>query len=411
MLEVGEDSAAPFEARPLEPTPSDPVETSIGPEESRISAVETSRGADTSADQSAYDQPHDACPSALAPPDVSDVSLQASGHRSRRGKPLTPPRKLQVADRKFIQEAVFRPSLSTFELGDLTAEDLEERLLEHRQQQQGIYARQQQLQRRLLLGSRGQRRRCQTPEPSALIQRSRESTGHRHQRPRPQTVQAMQGARAYAARQGANAAVQDAEFWSNRVKMLHHEMDKTVGRIENVRRLHGIFEFSKLLNDRTKQALDEQQRVKAEQLEQRRQWNKAVKQASKANKAERVACLQEEKAGIRAQVVMETGNNRRITQSRDAETMSQKMERKEAIKQKKLLGLLKKVHSQAQREEQAHEHFERRIQEAEQTRVAKEAEVTAMIRESALLMQHLKALKGEQIATQDLVKSPILRYG
>mmetsp|Transcript_21604 Transcript_21604/g.38797 ORF Transcript_21604/g.38797 Transcript_21604/m.38797 type:complete len:109 (+) Transcript_21604:25-351(+) len=108
---------------------------------------------------------------------------------------------------------------------------------------------------------------------------------------------------------------------------------------------------------------------------------------------------------------METGNNRRITQSRDAETMSQKMERKEAIKQKKLLGLLKKVHSQAQREEQAHEHFERRIQEAEQTRVAKEAEVTAMIRESALLMQHLKALKGEQIATQDLVKSPILRYG
>ena len=71
------------------------------------------------------------------------------------------------------------------------------------------------------------------------------------QQQHPRLLALKQGARAADAQRGAKAAVQEAAFWENRIKLLRREMDRTISKVEALRRQHDVAEASTLLQDYT----------------------------------------------------------------------------------------------------------------------------------------------------------------
>eukprot|EP00667_Euglena_gracilis_P008186 EG_transcript_8285 len=215
---------------------------------------------------------------------------------------------------------------------------------------------------------------------------------------RPASEAAKQGQRIREATAATRAAEDDVQYWTNRVKMLKHEMDKTIVKIEEARRLHDITEVSAVLNERTRQALDEQKEYQEKLLEAKRLLNRQRRRELKERSWQARLAHFEENWGARESLKAEKDNNQRIIGQLRYEELQDNIKRREEAQQQKMVSLMKRVQDRAEKEDEAHRRFEDRINRTKQREEQKTQEALALIKESALLMQHLQALKEEHVA-------------
>lgn len=214
---------------------------------------------------------------------------------------------------------------------------------------------------------------------------------------RPTSEAARQGQRIREARAATKAAEEDVLYWTNRVKMLKHEMDKTIVKIEEARRLNNITEVSTMLNDRTREALEEHRLYQTRLVESRRVLNRQRRQELRERRWQARLGVFEENWGTREQLKQEQENNQRIMGQLRWEELQSNIRRKEEVQQQKMTALMRRVQDRAEKEQEAHRRFEERISKTKQKEEQKTQEALALIKESAVLMQHLQALKQEHL--------------
>jgi len=303
----------------------------------------------------------------------------------------------QAFQEEYIQSLMAEPEPP---LQDMSTEEVEEHMMRLRQHNAEYYASAQLAQQRNLKAAKLPPNRCTRSEPSSSptsgkLTPIKKRPASRSGALRPPADAAKQGERIREAKNGLRTAEEDVLYWRNRVNMLKQEMDKTIHKIEQARRVNDVIEVSKLLNERTQQALDEQKQSEDNLLEAKRAANRQRSQEQREAIWQARLCHYEENAGMREQVKLEQENNARIIGHIRYEELQDNVKRKEEIQQQKIVALLKRVQDRADKEQEAHRRFEERITKTKEKEGQKQQEAMLMIKESAVLMQHLKALKDE----------------
>jgi len=241
------------------------------------------------------------------------------------------------------------------------------------------------------------------PAPQRKINASR---GHVNQRPLSQAD--VQAQRILEARAGLAAAEEDTLFWGNRVKMLKHEMERAKARTEAAARLHNIFEDNNQMNERIREALEQQRLQEERLLEAKRAVNQQRRQEQRTNNRQARWGHFEDNWALGEQVKCEHENNTRMIGQVRYEEFEGNVKRTEGVRQQRLGALMKRVQDRAEKVEQAHKHFEDRLARTTQQEEQKTQEAMALMQESAALLQQLQQLKQVQRQVQEQVQAPIL---
>eukprot|EP01000_Liburna_glaciale_P001861 NODE_148_length_1553_cov_1112.425532_g85_i0.p1 GENE.NODE_148_length_1553_cov_1112.425532_g85_i0~~NODE_148_length_1553_cov_1112.425532_g85_i0.p1 ORF type:complete len:448 (-),score=106.67 NODE_148_length_1553_cov_1112.425532_g85_i0:146-1489(-) len=227
---------------------------------------------------------------------------------------------------------------------------------------------------------------------------------------RPNTVAGEKGVRFGEVKRATEVAEQDVIYWQNRVKMLRTEMEKTVTKIETAKRANDIFSVSAAMNEKTRLALEEQQLEAEKRLAEQRERNLIQKQTIKISNRETLASHYVSKKCTRELVKLESENNERIIDQMKYEILEYNVKRKEFIQQQKIVGLLKRVKDTAVKAEEVSKRYDDKVQEALLKEQEKQSQAMQMIKESAIMMQHLKQLKEEQAAVQAQADPSLVRF-
>eukprot|EP01006_Ploeotia_vitrea_P053457 TRINITY_DN67791_c8_g5_i1.p1 TRINITY_DN67791_c8_g5~~TRINITY_DN67791_c8_g5_i1.p1 ORF type:complete len:629 (-),score=79.17 TRINITY_DN67791_c8_g5_i1:423-2309(-) len=328
-------------------------------------------------------------------------------------------------EERFIKNRMALQDQEQSAIAQLSSDQLQEYLIQQRQiQQNGFLQQNQTLAHQIEMHNRFKKSSKQR-QPRATASENGEATSEpgspprsttslRHKPPskidwkRPRTVAGDKGQMMVAAKKASRVSENDVKYWENRTKMLRHEMDKVVVRIENAKRLHGIHEVSAAMNEQLRTALEEQRQLQQEQLEAKKQIIKAQKDAVRSNTKEALAQHYEEKRIAREQTRQQAENNGRIIEQLRWEELERNVKQRDQIRQQRLLSVLKRVKAQAQKEEEAHKKYEACLQATIDQESVHKNEAMAMIKESTILMQNLKRLKDHHQAVMAKVDNPLL---
>eukprot|EP01012_Entosiphon_sulcatum_P015341 TRINITY_DN20326_c0_g1_i1.p2 TRINITY_DN20326_c0_g1~~TRINITY_DN20326_c0_g1_i1.p2 ORF type:complete len:551 (-),score=123.47 TRINITY_DN20326_c0_g1_i1:2406-4058(-) len=249
--------------------------------------------------------------------------------------------------------------------------------------------------------SEGQDSRVPLPRGSrtAVARRialARKAGGWKEEWHRPNGEVAEKGGRAVDAQRALKISEADVQYWANRVKLLKTEMERAVVKIEAVKRATAVSEIAAAMDQELRMALEEQRAIQEQELAAKRELVRCQKNVVREAASTSLATHYETKRQIRERSRMEHENNARMVQQSRYDELEANIKRKEQIQQQRVVNLLRRVQERALKEDMAARQFEERVQQTLAREKDKQQQAMQMIRESAVMMQHLKRLKDEE---------------
>lgn len=202
------------------------------------------------------------------------------------------------------------------------------------------------------------------------------------------------------ARRGLQAARADRTFWSNRLKMLHRELERAQSRVDHMRSSSSRFQVSKIANESIAAQLAEERRRDAQMRQERAEHIRASQEAHKRAVRQAHQQIIQDKLERGRLSKIHQRNHQSIVEAMRREEFAEKCRKREKIQQAKVVALLKRVRERAMRDEEIRQSYQMRIQHTHDEERDDSRTTLRLVQESSKLVEKIRKLREvEQIAT------------
>ena len=245
-------------------------------------------------------------------------------------------------------------------------------------------------------------RRANTPLKSLNLSRPSTVATERH-RPLPDIAR-----KSLDARRSLERAKQEKEFWANRLKMLHRELDKAQAKVDIARTKDTKFEVSTVVNETVSAQLAEERSRDYALRQEKAQSIRAHKAAHRQAVRQAQSQIIQNKIEAGRLMKVHQRNHQAIVESLRKQEFEEKCQRRSEVQQSKVVAMLKRVREQAMRQEEIKRNYSLRVEHVkDEERRCHEISLQSVEQSSKLVakIRQLRQLESQSASSRFALRS------
>ena len=204
--------------------------------------------------------------------------------------------------------------------------------------------------------------------------------------------------KAIAASRAKECACRDLSFWTNRVKMLHREVEKAQAQVDQRRSQSHRFEVSTILNETVSSQLQEERKREVMLRQEKADAIRLHRQSHRDAVRKAQSQIIHAKIEVGKVLRVHAENHKAIVNSMKQDEFEKKCQKRSRIQQEKVVAMLKRVREAGLHKEEVKRRYEMHIQHVLEEKDEEEEQTIQCIEESSKLLQKMRRLKELQFA-------------